>query len=296
MDSTLQPDRSWPRGQCTSQHPILNEDDGSASRWDRADFLHIATDLYAEQQQRWLNCKARTDLLSTLDAKAPPQGWHIRNAVCLAVGAIFSDNPIDLRNTPRQLFQLACFMDIVDHLQHQLPLRLRIRLYVQDPVLTTRSQTFLESLSIAVLHRPHAEDLIAVDTFSFAPGYAFDYTYLGRCRIRQPVLAIGISFDTALSRSAWIEGVNAYGNEARGPAVELDQVPRRVRRDWKMWAMLRTFKMTHETFRICDTEEKYTQAAGICQLYLSVERHGASCARALLEIDRQVAQARGNDQ
>ncbi|KJX95843.1 hypothetical protein TI39_contig988g00001 [Zymoseptoria brevis] len=262
MATTLAPDASW-NHTCPCAEELGNA----------PDFLATATALYAEQQQRWLATETRGDLIATLDCKAPPGGFSIRNAVLMAIGEIFHDDPRTFKKLSHQLFQLAVFQDIVAHLQSRLPEGQKIDISVQDPALTEYSKTFLTSLGFLILDAEQFEgdSAIQFDTFSFAPFYAWQFTFLGRC-LRQPALHIGAEQTSKIAR-------DAFCFKQQYSDVRWDECSPDARACWTVWAYLKTFWQTHEHVLICDSERKVNEAWGIHDLFLSVERPGASCAK-----------------
>ncbi|EGP89657.1 uncharacterized protein MYCGRDRAFT_103523 [Zymoseptoria tritici IPO323] len=272
MATTLTPDASW--NHICPCAEVLGPESQEGGRWNTPDFLATATALYAEQQQRWLATETRRDLIAILNFKAPPGGFSIRNAVLMAIGEIFHDDPKTFKKLPHQLFQLAVFQDIVAHLQSRLPEGQEIVISVQDPALTEYSKMFLTSLGFLILDAEQfeGESAIQFDTFSFAPFYNWQFTFLGRCRLRQPALHIGAEQSSKIARDAF-----CFKQQYSG--VQWDECSHDARACWTVWAYLKTFWQTHEHVRICDSERKVNEAWGIHDLFLSVERPGASCAK-----------------
>jgi hypothetical protein len=128
---------------------------------------------------------------------------------------------------------------------------------------------------VSVLLEPQAESVIGIGTFSYLPYYGWDVEVLGRPRLQQPTLHIGIIGENVDRHIA--ESIETFGNDVHGPAEEMDQVSHSCQDRWKAYAMLRTFRMTHDIVPICDTSRKEQQAKPIAGLYLFTEKPGARC-------------------
>ncbi|CAD0091052.1 unnamed protein product [Aureobasidium mustum] len=126
---------------------------------DRSLTVQKLLDEHTRCKRQWVESEARRWLQQLLTRQMAEGGWSLNKAVCVALGS----PSLSWANRLRSVWQLVMFMDLVDMDADEL------KLYAQEPRFTSLDKDFLESLGVAVLEPPQAEELADESTLIFIP-------------------------------------------------------------------------------------------------------------------------------
>lgn len=116
-------------------------------------------------KQQWVESDTRQWLQQLLARQMPEGGWPLNKAVCVALGS----PSLSWANRLRSVWQLVMFIDMVETVQAKLNHTNELKLYAQEPRFTQLDKHFLESLNVAVLEQPGAEELVDESSLIFIP-------------------------------------------------------------------------------------------------------------------------------
>lgn len=112
-------------------------------RPDKEATLDTLTALLQKKTDLWRRSTCRKEVHKALERHRPDDGWTFDKALCLATGS-FSREQGELIN--RTMFQLAVFLDTVNHLSGVSSIS--IPMYAQDPKYTDLDREFLTTLHV----------------------------------------------------------------------------------------------------------------------------------------------------
>ncbi|CAD0112538.1 unnamed protein product [Aureobasidium uvarum] len=139
--------------------------DSSLPPVDRSLTAQKLLDEHNRCKQQWVESDARRWLQQLLARQMTEGGWSLNKAICVALGS----PSLSWANRHRSVWQLVMFMDLVDLVRPKLNHANEFKLYAQEPRFTSLDREFLQSLDIAVLDPPQAEELVDQSTLIFIP-------------------------------------------------------------------------------------------------------------------------------
>lgn len=131
------------KGRSAQPPPVLNSFPAISKDLDVAE---IRKD-YNRKLKTWRSSTCRSTLLQILKTLQPDAGWHVHNAVCLAMGSLSRDN---LECRRRSMWQMVVFADIIDLLANDEEVQ-SIEAVLQDPAFTGLDQEFLRTIEMDIL-------------------------------------------------------------------------------------------------------------------------------------------------
>ncbi|KAH0007053.1 hypothetical protein KCU78_g11978, partial [Aureobasidium melanogenum] len=132
---------------------------------DRSLTVQKLLDEHTRCKQQWVESEARRWLQQLLARQMAEGGWSLNKAVCVALGS----PSLSWANRLRSVWQLVMFMDLVDMVRPSLKHANELKLYAQEPRFTALDKDFLQSLGVAILEPPQAQELADESTLIFIP-------------------------------------------------------------------------------------------------------------------------------
>lgn len=150
----------------TSRRSRANESttNHSACAPDRDATVETISREFDRHRAAWRKSTARSavyQILHNLHVLDSPS-ISIKKAICLALGS-FSRNNLETRR--RSMAQLACFIDVVEHIESKSDGK--VVLFAQDPIFTSIDRDFLKTLGFLVLDTEKRKDGIGKATDHF---------------------------------------------------------------------------------------------------------------------------------